>query len=77
MTAKRIVFLLIGFLFATFVVQNIDVVQVRFLFWKAQASMALIFLGAFFLGIFVGWVSRRVKKREVSASASPKKRASE
>ena len=64
MTPKRIVFLVIGLLFATFVVQNAEVVQVRFLFWSTQASRALILLGAFTLGLIVGWVSGRVGKRE-------------
>jgi uncharacterized integral membrane protein len=66
MTPKRIVFLVLGLLFATFVVQNADVVQVRFLFWSAQASRAIVLLGAFILGIIVGWVSGRVLKRESS-----------
>jgi uncharacterized integral membrane protein len=64
MTPKRIVFLVLGLLFATFIVQNADVVQVRFLFWSAQASRALVILGAFVLGIIVGWVTGRVLKKE-------------
>ncbi len=63
MTPKRIVFLVLGILFATFIIQNSDVVQVRFLFWGTQASRALILLGAFILGIIVGWVSGRVTKQ--------------
>ena len=64
MTAKRILFLLIGMLFAAFIVQNAEVVQVRFLFWSTQASRALILLGAFILGLIVGWLSGRVRKKE-------------
>ena len=63
MTPKRIVFLVLGLLFATFIIQNSEVVQVRFLFWGTQASRAIILLGAFILGIIVGWVSGRVTKR--------------
>ena len=63
MTPKRIVFLVLGLLFATFIVQNANVVQVRFLFWSTQASRALVLLGAFLLGIVVGWVAGRVTKR--------------
>ena len=70
MTPKRIVFLVLGLLFATFVVQNADVVQVRFLFWSAQASRAIVLLGAFVLGIIVGWVSGRVLKKESSPPAT-------
>ena len=64
MTPKRIVFLVLGLLFATFVVQNSNVVEVRFLFWSAQASRAIVLLGAFILGGIVGLVAGRVSKRE-------------
>ena len=70
MTPKRIVFLVLGLLFATFIVQNAEVVQVRFLFWTAQASRAIIILGTFVLGIVVGWISGRVKKKEAALPAS-------
>ncbi len=70
MTPKRIVFLVLGLLFATFIIQNSEVVQVRFLFWGTQASRALILLGAFILGIIVGWVSGRVTKKSEPSLAS-------
>ena len=73
MTPKRIAFLVFGLLFATFIVQNSDVVQVRFLFWGAQASRALVLLGAFILGVVAGWVSGRVTRRESTAVASTEK----
>jgi uncharacterized integral membrane protein len=63
MTPKRIIFLVLGLLFATFVVQNSAAVPVSYLFWGAQVSLAIVLLGAFFLGIVVGWVSGRVIKR--------------
>ena len=70
MTPKRIVFLVLGLLFATFIVQNAEVVQVRFLFWSAQASRAIILMGAFILGVIVGYVSGRVKKKETAMPVS-------
>ena len=70
MTPKRIVFLVLGLLFATFIIQNSEVVQVRFLFWGTQASRAIILLGAFILGIIVGWVSGRVMKKGGTSLAS-------
>jgi len=70
MTPKRIVFLVLGLLFATFIVQNAEVVQVQFLFWKAQASRAIVILGTFVLGIIVGWVSGRVKKKDTETPLS-------
>ena len=63
MTPKRILFLVLGLLFAIFIVQNAEVVQVRFLFWSAQASRALVLLGTFLLGGIVGYVSGRVMRR--------------
>ena len=68
MTPKRIVFLVLGLLFATFIIQNADVVQVRFLFWTTLASRALVLLGAFLLGSIVGWVAGRVTKRGTGPS---------
>jgi uncharacterized integral membrane protein len=68
MTPKRIVFLVLGVLLATFVIQNADVAQVRFLFWSADMSRALVILGAFILGAVVGWVSGRMYSR-ASATA--------
>ncbi len=73
MTPKRIAFLVVGLLFATFVVQNSDVVQVRFLFWGTQASRALVILGAFILGGIVGVVAGRVTKRESTPVITPEK----
>jgi putative membrane protein len=70
MTPKRIIFLVLGLLFATFIIQNAEVVQVRFLFWTAQASRALILLGTFLLGGIVGYVSGRVMRRETGTPTS-------
>jgi putative membrane protein len=70
MTPKRIIFLVLGLLFATFIIQNAEVVQVRFLFWSAQASRALILLGTFLLGGIVGYVSGRVMRREAAMPTS-------
>ena len=70
MTPKRIIFLVLGLLFATFIIQNAEVVQVRFLFWSAQASRALILLGTFLLGGIVGYVSGRVMRRETTTPTS-------
>ena len=70
MTPKRIVFLVLGLLFATFIIQNAEVVQVSFLFWSAKASRAIILMGAFILGVIVGYVSGRVKKKETAMPVS-------
>jgi putative membrane protein len=58
MTPKRIAFLVLALIFAVFVAQNAQVLEVRFLFWSTQVSRALVLLGTFILGLIVGWVSR-------------------
>jgi uncharacterized integral membrane protein len=64
MTVKRIVFLVIGLVFAVFVLQNAQVVEVRLFFWTAQASRALVLIGTFILGLFAGWLSGLLLKKE-------------
>ena len=63
MTLKRIVTLLIVLLFAAFVVQNAEVVQVDFLFWKTRASRALVLIGIFVCGLIAGWLSGWLRKK--------------
>jgi putative membrane protein len=67
MTPKRIAILVAVLLFAVFVAQNAQVVEVRFLFWRTEASSALVLLGTFFLGLFTGWLAGRVLKRNKEA----------
>lgn len=64
MTPKRIVLLVLGLLFVIFVVQNAEVVQLRFLFWSTQASRALVLLGTFVLGLVIGLMSAWLVKKE-------------
>jgi putative membrane protein len=68
MTPKRILMLVIVLLFATFVVQNANVVEVRFLFWKAQASRALVLLGTFACGLIGGWLTGWLRRKEPRSS---------
>jgi len=67
MTPKRIVFLVIALLFAVFVFQNAEMVEVEFLFWRTEASRALILVGTFLLGLMVGWLTRWLLKKENKA----------
>ena len=57
MTPKRIFLLVVLFLFAVFIVQNAEVVQVNIFFWTTEASRALILLFTFCLGLVSGWIS--------------------
>jgi len=61
MTPKRIALLVCIVLFAAFIVQNAQVVEVRFLFWKTEASRALVLLGTLILGLISGWLFGRLR----------------
>ena len=63
MTVKYLVLLVLVLLFAVFIVQNAQVVEVRFLFWKAQASRSLVLLGTLLLGLVAGWLSRWAREK--------------
>lgn len=64
MTPKRILILVIVLLFTVFVVQNAEVVQVRFLFWKTEASRALVLIGTFAFGLIAGWLTGWLRRTE-------------
>ena len=57
MTPKRILLLVILILFAIFIVQNAQMVEVNIFFWTTEASRALVLLITFCLGLISGWVS--------------------
>jgi uncharacterized integral membrane protein len=65
MTPKRVVILVAALLFATFVAQNAEVVEVEFLFWKTRASRALVLLGTFAVGLVVGWLTGWLRRKEL------------
>jgi len=58
MNLKLIVALVLIALAAIFVVQNVAVVEVRFLFWKIGMSRALMIVFLLLIGIAVGWLLR-------------------
>jgi uncharacterized integral membrane protein len=64
MTPRNILFLAVFFLFAVFVVQNVEVMDVRFLFWHGAASRALVLTGTFGFGLLAGWLAIWLRKRE-------------
>lgn len=69
MTAKRIVLIVVGLLFASFILQNAEVVHVRFLVFRAEASRAVVLLGTFLFGLAVGWLTAWMRKREKQVEA--------
>jgi uncharacterized integral membrane protein len=63
MNAKLIITIVILFIFAVFIVQNAQVVTVSFLFWKIEASRAIVLMATFVIGLFTGWISVRMFKK--------------
>ena len=70
---KRVVTIVCGLLYVVFVIQNTQVVEVRFLFWSTQVSRALILAGTFVLGFISGqlWSWIRRKKEETTNGDIP------
>jgi len=56
MNAKLITAIVVLFVFAVFIVQNAQVVTVSFLFWKMEASRAIVLMATFVFGLFTGWI---------------------
>ncbi|MEJ2234472.1 MAG: LapA family protein [Syntrophobacterales bacterium] len=73
MNMKRVVTIVCGLLYVVFVIQNTQVVEVRFLFWNTQVSSALILAGTFMLGFVSGqlWSWIRRKKEETTNGDTP------
>jgi uncharacterized integral membrane protein len=62
MRVKLIAFLLLAVLGLVFIVQNTAVVEVRFLFWHASLSRALLMLFWLLAGLVIGWLGRGVAR---------------
>ncbi|HUT39960.1 MAG TPA: LapA family protein [Gammaproteobacteria bacterium] len=56
MNWKLFSILLLVALASIFIVQNAEVVELRFLFWKVVMSRALMFVFIMLTGIAVGWL---------------------
>ena len=63
MMADRIFAVILIILVLVFVLQNIEVVKVSFLAWDISMPRALMIFGALIIGIIVGWLARRPKRK--------------
>lgn len=56
MQLKLVLILSLTAIAALFVLQNTDVVELRFLFWSASMSRALLFVLILLIGMGLGWL---------------------
>jgi putative membrane protein len=56
MNVKLIIGLILIALTMIFIIQNVEVVQIRFLFWTLTISRALLLFIVLVMGIAVGWL---------------------
>jgi uncharacterized integral membrane protein len=61
--AGNIIFGILVALVLVFVLQNTDVVEVKFLVWTKSMSRALILLLTFLIGLAAGWLGTRFRKK--------------
>ncbi|MCG6945717.1 MAG: LapA family protein [Deltaproteobacteria bacterium] len=75
MNIKHVATIVFGLLYAVFVIQNTQVVEVRFLFWSTQVSRALILAGTFVLGFVSGrlwgWIRRKQEEATEAEAMLP------
>lgn len=70
MNTKLYVSLAIVALAAVFIVQNMEVVEIRFLFWKIGMSRSLMFIFLTLAGVVVGWLLRGYMSHKRSGQSS-------
>ncbi len=56
MNIKMLVVLILSSLAVLFIAQNVDVVEIRFLYWRASLSSALLMFFVLLIGFVLGWI---------------------
>ena len=56
MNSKLVLILVITGLAVLFIIQNVTVVEIQFLFWSIQMSRSLLIFILLAIGIIIGWV---------------------
>lgn len=62
MSMKVVVFSILLVFMAFFLVQNTQIVQIKFLIWSIEASRVLIYLSIFLLGVATGWLGNSLRR---------------
>ncbi len=75
MNRRRVATIFFALLYVVFVIQNTQVVEVRFLFWSTQISRALVLAGTFILGFVSGrlwsWIRRKQEEATEARAILP------
>lgn len=72
MKFKTVIAIIFATIIVIFSIQNVEVTDVKFLFWKLTMSRVLIILGSFAIGVLVGFLafikksSTKPIKKEIS-----------
>ena len=62
MNYKLILILILACLAVLFIIQNVDIVQIKFLVWSIQMSLSLLMFFLVASGIIIGWFLNSVFK---------------
>ena len=65
MKTKTIIAITIAVIITIFALQNSEITDVKFFFWKLSMSKVLLLLGCFGLGVLVGFLVSLKKKKVV------------
>ena len=61
---RNIIFAILVVLVFIFVLQNTQVVEVKFLIWQVSMSRALILFGTLAIGFIAGWLLKMPKRKK-------------
>ena len=61
MNIKYVIILILLLFSLVFIMQNTQIVEVHFLFWKVSMSRALMLLGTLAIGLIGGWLLKSFK----------------
>jgi uncharacterized integral membrane protein len=64
MSPRLVAGLILSGLAVLFIIQNVDVVEIRFLFWRLHMSQALLIFVVLALGIVIGWLLHSVSRHK-------------
>jgi uncharacterized integral membrane protein len=56
MNSKLTLILVISTIVVLFIIQNVAIVEIQFLFWSMQMSRSLLMFALLAIGIIIGWV---------------------